>query len=119
MTDQEVFDKVAVHLLTQRKKSFCEGDGPRLVGCMYRNPEGLRCAVGVLIPDNRYNPNLEGVTADNPIVVDALEGICSNIGLLMELQCIHDSLPVVEWARELRRVAKFFGLNTKAIKGKR
>jgi hypothetical protein len=27
--------------------------------CMYRNPQGAKCAVGCLIPDEMYNPQME------------------------------------------------------------
>ena len=46
MNRQEVFDKVAIHLLTQNAKALNSGGL-----CVYKTPNGLRCAVGCLIPD--------------------------------------------------------------------
>jgi hypothetical protein len=48
MTKQEIFDKVAAHLLTQRRQSVNDCSG----ACVYRSPEGLKCAAGCLIPDD-------------------------------------------------------------------
>lgn len=55
---QEVFNKVVRHLLTQKQKAR--------VGttCMYKTPEGLKCAVGCLIPDELYSQDIEGKPAD-------------------------------------------------------
>lgn len=56
MTNQEIFDTVAVHLLTQNKratKANCS------TTCQYRTSEGLKCAVGCLIPDEKYTPEME------------------------------------------------------------
>lgn len=52
---QEIFNKVATHLLTQGKRSVAS-DG----SCMYRGPEGTKCAIGCLIEDDEYHPLLEG-----------------------------------------------------------
>lgn len=55
MTLQEVFDKVARHLLTQGQRSILRETGR----CAYRGDEGCMCAVGVLIADEHYHPKLE------------------------------------------------------------
>lgn len=55
MTNQEIFDKVATHLLSQGKRSALGG-----VGCAYRGDGGLQCAIGCLIPDELYRYELEG-----------------------------------------------------------
>ena len=44
MKEQEVFDRVARHLLKQNAKAT----SPR-GGCSYRTKEGLSCAVGCLL----------------------------------------------------------------------
>ena len=48
MNIQEIFDTVSVHLLTQNEKSQ-ESDFYR--SCLYRGPNGTKCAVGCLIKD--------------------------------------------------------------------
>jgi len=45
-TRQEEFDIVVKHLETQKQRSS-KGNG-----CLYRGPNGTKCAVGILIPDN-------------------------------------------------------------------
>jgi len=50
LTRQEAYDIVRRHLLTQMKVS-CSETG----ACKYRGPDGLKCAIGALIPDSLYN----------------------------------------------------------------
>jgi hypothetical protein len=57
MNAQEIFDKVVTHLRTQGKQAKNTSDD-----CVYRRPNGLMCAVGCLIPDELYDPALEGAT---------------------------------------------------------
>jgi len=90
---QEVFDIVVNHLFTQGRPAY---DGVQ--GCMYRTHDGLRCAVGVLIPDNLYDPEFEGDTADcviqklfNKDLADWRE----HKGLLLALQEVHDECFVI------------------------
>ena len=90
---QEVFDIVVNHLFTQGRPSY-----GGVQNCMYRAPDGLRCAVGVLIPDNLYDPEFEGDTADcviqklfNKDRADWRE----HKGLLLALQEVHDECFVI------------------------
>lgn len=92
------------HLLVQNERSY--GDE---CGCMYRGPRGLKCAVGALITDDVYNPNIEMSTADSAMVFNAV--LESNPELktldqphqeylsvaLLELQEIHDDFGCDEW----------------------
>jgi hypothetical protein len=55
MTDQEIFDKVALHLLTQGRPARESGS------CKYRTPGGRKCAIGCLIEDDQYTPKMEGL----------------------------------------------------------
>ena len=57
MTNQEAFDKMVAHLTTQNRKAVATaGD---VTTCMLLAPDGAKCAVGCLIPDGEYAPNLE------------------------------------------------------------
>ena len=59
--------------------------------CMYRTPDGKRCVAGVLIPDERYTPFLEGKTISSCIVRGAIvmpEGVTTE--QLAALQELHD-----------------------------
>ena len=58
MTEQEIFDKVVLHLYQQGEPSITHGGR-----CRYRL-SGKMCAIGCLIPDDMYSESMEGgVTA--------------------------------------------------------
>jgi hypothetical protein len=64
MTDQEIFDTVAKHLIAQGKQSLLPqvaGDS-EYNGCAYRGENGTKCAIGCLIPDELYNPIIENTS---------------------------------------------------------
>lgn len=99
ITAQEAFDTVAAHLLNQMDRAVSEnGD------CAYRGCGGLKCAVGVLIPDSIYDPKWEG---------DSCFGLIANYNvfdeslgwLLTRLQDVHDNYGPRLWAIRLREVA--------------
>lgn len=52
---QETFDTIYKHLLDQGGKSVDRDTGI----CMYRGPNGTKCAIGCLIPDDKYDPKWE------------------------------------------------------------
>ena len=60
---QQVFDDVLAHLRAQ-KTSAANDSG----WCVYRNAQGLKCAVGALIPDSFYDPAFEGSYTAEDIV---------------------------------------------------
>lgn len=93
MNSQEIFDKVANHLFTQKAQSAnAEGS------CMYRGYNGRMCAVGALIADEAYDQSLENRRANASIVIKALlkSGVIESVyeeekvKLLTDLQDIHD-----------------------------
>ena len=121
MTPQEIFDTVATHLFTQGERAgiFVDEDddsGPEFE-CRYRTPQGAKCAVGVLLPDEVYDPGMEG---------SSVQGICegsfqvpswiaSTLSLLMDLQHVHDE--PLSWYNDksmlddLRIIADRYGLD--------
>lgn len=110
MTGQEIFDKVAKHLLTQNAQSM------GIMGCAYRGDNGLQCAVGCLIPDELYRPEFEGKTAHflGRGLQDTLWGL-ENQGLVEALQHVHDRRPVSAWKDGLCNVAYSNGLATDVL----
>lgn len=60
MTKQETFNLVVSALLAQGRPSV----GVEPIGgfnrCRYRGDDGCKCAVGHLIPDDKYDPAMEG-----------------------------------------------------------
>jgi len=112
MTRQEIFTKVARHLLRQKKKA-ASLDGHT---CVYKTPRsGLKCAIGCLIPNKLYDPGMEGLGLEqNAQVQEVLRKVgvrCSrpvDQRFLSALQKIHDDLDITpkDWPEKLRQLAK-------------
>lgn len=112
LTDpQEIFDTVARHLFTQGERSF---NNILSKLCAYRGKNGMKCAIGCLIPDGRYELSIEGKT-----VYRLSENKFPEWGpireFLGELQIAHDQCE--NWyntktmRKELRRISDKFRLN--------
>lgn len=108
---QEIYDRVAEHLLTQQKRSIGE-----LGACVYRSPEGLKCAVGCLISDEAYSPKIEGTYVREQSVQEALresgvKPLTEQVVFLLEgLQACHDDFYPEDWGGRLWSVANRFEL---------
>ena len=104
MTDLEIFDFVAAHLLRQGRRSMNQSG----TICAYRGGDGTSCAVGFLIKDEFYDPAMEGAQiVDNPM---ARSAIVNSIGrrltkrtreALFELQVVHDRYDIRQWPQVL------------------
>ncbi len=111
LTRQEIFTKVKTHLLKQGKKSWLFG------ACAYRGEDGTSCAVGCLIPDELYSPNLEGEGVTSPafdLLFERSSGWnvhFTHRDLLLKLQYIHDNHPPRCWAMSLSRLAEQEGFD--------
>jgi hypothetical protein len=111
LTDQEVFNKVVNHLLNQGKLAT-NGKG----ACAYRSEEGLKCAVGCLIPDKFYDKEIEGKLVSNifknfPWIMEKSGLSPASEPLLARLQTIHDiEYPSGRWRASLVTIAYTFGL---------
>jgi len=99
-TLQEIFDKIAIHLIKQNKQSYCD----KTSNCAYRGDNGLMCAAGILIPDDEYKPEFERQTWHNL----TKEGIVENkfSSEIRKLQIIHDNSHHSIWYDELIKFAK-------------
>lgn len=94
MTEQQVFDRVATHLLRQG----CRATNSSGV-CVLVNDNGCRCAVGSLLGNDPQYLNSE-MGVDHPIVRRDLlnQGIDINCQFLVkQLQLLHDSKWAYEW----------------------
>lgn len=118
---QAIFDKVATHLLTQKRRSADNGH------CKYRHGS-LMCAVGCLITDENYSVKLESLTIDQIPVQNA---VLKSIGiqdlseykymrteikdLLRSLQSMHDNIIYgpERWPETLQKIAKDYKLEYK------
>ncbi len=104
--NQKTFNKVYRHLIRQGEKSVKNGV------CVYRGNNGLRCAVGALIPNRLYDPNFERFTAGGICgeLNRTLLGLGYDLGFVRELQVIHDGCEPNEWRDELKRFATTYNL---------
>lgn len=125
MNRQEIFDKVATHLLKQNRK--CEDSDE---ACCYRN-KGMKCAIGALIPDEIYDPVIErkrivdildrdgcGAGDDSQLYNKVCKSISDFLGItskedhyfLFQLQRIHDHTKPGRWEYKLRHLAGLYDL---------
>ena len=105
-TEQQVFDTVAGHLLTQQRQA-ARGDT-----CFYRlSDTELKCAAGCLIPDKEYTRDLEGETWHTLIRNQIVP--LKHVALICSLQRLHDEGGVTSWKDKLQIVAKDYGLEFK------
>lgn len=113
MTNQELFDTVAAHLLRQHARStrpFTQSPA----NCAYRGDGGRKCAIGVLIPDERYTVALEGQNVYTPDVLNAaqLDTSIPHQGVLAgRLQWIHDCNSPEAWHTLLGSAAADYELH--------
>jgi hypothetical protein len=89
-TKQEIFDFIVGKLIEQGSPSIDKG-----ISCLYRGPNGLKCAIGHIMPDESHSLGLEGKSVDgvaNHLKLIIREDVHKQLrGFLSELQCIHDS----------------------------
>lgn len=106
---QEIFDAVVAHARTMDKKSIkCDNFGGHPV-CAYRGNGGRKCFIGALIPDEEYDIGMEmPISSFAPKEMPYLSD--ESFKLLIELQSIHDLIPMDKWEEELKGVAGDFGL---------
>ena len=89
-----LFPKVEKHLLAMKTRSMVDDNGH----CAYRGDGGAMCAVGVLIPDDRYNEKFDALFMPVSSVLSAipeLDGIPEPVkkaiaNWLASIQHIHD-----------------------------
>lgn len=110
-TEQQVFDQVARHLLTQMETS--------IVGavCKYRHIKHdgtiLKCAAGCLIADDEYIKDFERKTW--LLLIEKYDISSTNSRLISQLQIIHDTMATEYWKSELYNIANYFNLNTEVL----
>lgn len=107
MNRQEVFDTALNHMRQQGKRAGGK------YGCSYRTPDGLKCAVGALIPDENYDPEIEGLTANREEVVASLpfeiDRAAGDDKFLRQLQLdLHDGNIREDFLAGLERYAELF-----------
>jgi len=117
LTLQEIFDISSKGIIDQGGYAWADG------ACVYRAPDGNKCAAGHLIPDEKYDPAMEGgALLNRPEVVEAigLKHDTTELDLLRELQIAHDNSSGYEgfmsdWLRRVRSVGEKYGLSTAVL----
>jgi hypothetical protein len=139
MTKQEIFDKVTTHLLTQKiaAKEGAPAGFQMSAACYYRMEvpgengqpsKTLKCAAGVLIPDELYGVWMEDRTVhDADIkevlvkaqVLDSSDLVYPNswkplpggkFMLISDLQRVHDQTDPKLWLNRLKEIATDYNL---------
>lgn len=114
MNAQKTFDTVATHLIRQGRRSTATVNGS--TDCAYRGRGGRKCAVGCLVPDDLYDPEMEGLAAWALYRFPKLwKRIKEHEDLLVKLQTLHDERVPRTWHAELGLLAQYFGLNVDAL----
>lgn len=95
MNRQETFDKIVTHLLMQGKPATKTRENGS-VSCVYRGDDGTMCAVGCLIPVEKYSPKLEGrsigrFTNDELSLIGFDPSDDLMLSLLRDCQRVHDN----------------------------
>lgn len=116
MNNQEAFDKAVSGVIKQGSKSFTSN------GCKYRGPNGLKCAVGHLIPNDIYEPDMEtGITylyQEYPVIQKLFKDV--DLGMLTDLQIAHDKADELNFTSSFKQIAweiaKDYNLNTNVLK---
>ena len=118
-SDQEVFDYVSDHLLTQKQKAqeYPDLGTASGGGCRYRmryNDKRLSCAIGCLIPNRVYDKKIEGTVVKD--IYDSMddasirEWLGNNVArkeLLEVLQDVHDYAIPSDWKYKLSKVQEW------------
>ena len=116
MTAQEIFDKSAVGLLTQKAKSYLVNpDGHESMVCAYRGANGKKCAAGFCIEDSLYTESMEKNTITGVIQQFGLKELAVHEVVLVTLQSIHDGVSIGAWRAALLDLAKTRELSTEKI----
>lgn len=98
---QETFDIVVSHLRKQGRRSI--GVNGK---CAYRSADGCQCAVGCLIPDDKYEAWMEGFSVYEHRIRDLIESLGHDASLCDSLQTIHDGYGVDLWESRFKAIAK-------------
>lgn len=118
LTKQEAFDAVARGILAQGKPAYDRST----LDCHYRSEDGCKCAAGHLIPDDLFDPDMEGHVIHDPI----FDGIffVDFLPFVDKLQVIHDTCArrtdndedfIEQFKMDMRVLADSHGLSTAVL----
>ena len=101
---QHLFDTMVNHLRKQQAQSHLG-----MAGCAYRGNDGLKCAVGCLISDDEYLPEMEGSSLSQLELAEQIND-SETTELLEAFQMAHDQVRIDYWELEFKRLAEKFNL---------
>lgn len=115
---QAFFDFIAEHLLRQGKRSETPESTVYKRKCAYRGEDGLKCAVGAILPDKLYRSEYEDSDAGLFNKMMAHYGIAEGsplandwVALLLDLQRVHDMHAPTHWLYRIVDAAADRGLD--------
>lgn len=89
---QELYDYIVEAIVKQGRPSV--GDNDR---CLYRGPDGLKCAAGHVIPDSMYSENMEGKDVHSLMCKKQMpKSLIPHEKLLRAMQSAHDGTKPAE-----------------------
>jgi hypothetical protein len=115
LTNQQIFDKVATHLLNQGKRAMFHNPVTGKDSCAYRGQDRTKCAAGCLIPDDRYDRKMEGFPVSAIRLFREISNDENSVLLLADLQRCHDVLFPDRWKQELMSIAEVYGLDASIL----
>jgi len=101
--------------MRQQGNIATQQEGP----CIWHDARGIKCAVGKLIPEHMYEPEMaEETNVDDlmhyfPTVGKLFKGI--DQGMLREMQLLHDNYGVDQWEYAFGEIADEYNLNVPPI----
>ena len=120
-TVQQAFDAMVAHARKQGGACTPAGILPNGLGhsCKYRDGSGGKCFVGALIKDEHYSPDLEQNSAAHEKVRAAIKASGwpfseGDLSFYVEMQSVHDEVPVDQWEDEFISIAEECGLEYRA-----
>ena len=128
LTKQEIYDKVCAHLAQQKVRATESLNGSFFIqcnlrwrGCRYRTSNGLKCAIGCLIPDDLYSSDMEKTTLGGGAIDSVfitrfgLEKILNveDASFMRRLQMVHDAPN--SGPEDIRQAPECTSMNTSTV----
>lgn len=116
-TEQEIFDHVWHFMKKQGRQSVSNDDI-----CLYRGPDGTKCAVGCLLEDDEYDKEMNHQTVRSLLLLGKFpKRLTPFKDFLIDIQSAHDRASVDFWGESsvdfwgefseaARAVARKYGL---------
>lgn len=70
LDEKQIMRKVMKHFAKQKHRAMAQASAPfeDSAVCRYRTEDGEMCAIGCLIPDDQYYPEIEGKSVDTSLI---------------------------------------------------